>query len=200
MHRTNAEVGAFLHAAEGEIVCRLINPQIPYFNAGIYLQNKSKVGKVEEILGPVNKVYFTIKPDNGVNPTSFKVDDTFYIGTDKLLPLSRFLNEGKKPGGGAGRGAGRGAGGRGGTLFQSLSFFSFSPRTTANMYTHYKSFWILYYDIQVDVVVVEVLLDVDLVEDLQVEVLQGVDLVVDPLVEADLVGEEDSRRMKHEQI
>jgi H/ACA ribonucleoprotein complex subunit 1 len=114
------EVGAFIHSAEGEIVCRLTNANIPYFNAGIYLQNKSKVGKVEEVFGPVNKVYFTIKPDGGVSASSFQNDDKFYIGTDKLLPLSRFLNEGKKGGGkggpsrGGGRGGGRGgAGGRG---------------------------------------------------------------------------------------
>lgn len=89
---------------------------IPYFNAGIYLENKAKIGKVEEILGPVNKVFFSVKPDHGVNPSSFKADDKFYIGTDKLLPLSRFTNEAKGRGsGGAGRGRGPpGRGGRGG--------------------------------------------------------------------------------------
>jgi H/ACA ribonucleoprotein complex subunit 1 len=116
-------VGEFMHSAENEMVCRLTNVMIPYFNAGIYLENKAKIGKVEEVFGPINKVYFTIKPDNGVNAKSFKVDDKMYIGTDKLLPLSRFTNEGKKPAGGrgagrggpGGRGAGRGApGGRGG--------------------------------------------------------------------------------------
>lgn len=101
-----------MHSAENEMVCRLTNVMIPYFNAGIYLENKAKIGKVEEVFGPINKVYFTIKPDNGVNPKSFKVDDKMYIGTDKLLPLSRFTNEGKKPAGGRGAG-GRGAGGRG---------------------------------------------------------------------------------------
>ena len=64
--------GVFLHSAEGEMVCRLTNAMIPYFNAGIYLENKSKIGKVEEIFGPINKVYFTIKPDTGVNANSFK--------------------------------------------------------------------------------------------------------------------------------
>lgn len=96
------EVGAFMHDAEGEMVCRLTNPMIPYFNAGIYLQNKAKIGKVEEVFGPVNKVYFTIKPDSGVNAASFKPDDKVFIGTDKLLPLSRFTNEGKGSGGGRG--------------------------------------------------------------------------------------------------
>jgi H/ACA ribonucleoprotein complex subunit 1 len=109
-----SEVGAFIHSAENEMLCRLTHAMIPYFNAGIYLENKAKIGKVEEVLGPVNKVHFTIKPDSGVNPSSFKADDKVYIGTDKLLPLSRFTNEGKKGGGGGRGGAGRGGGGRGG--------------------------------------------------------------------------------------
>jgi H/ACA ribonucleoprotein complex subunit 1 len=102
----------FMHSAENEMVCRLTNAMVPYFNAGIYLENKAKIGKVEEVFGPVNKIYFTIKPDNGVNPSSFKSDDRVFIGTDKLLPLSRFTNESKS--GGGGRGGGRGGGGRGG--------------------------------------------------------------------------------------
>ncbi len=32
----------------------LAHPQIPYFNAPIYLQNKTQVGKVEEIFGTLN--------------------------------------------------------------------------------------------------------------------------------------------------
>jgi H/ACA ribonucleoprotein complex subunit 1 len=95
-------------------VCRLTHTMIPYFNAGIYLQNKSKVGRVEEVFGPINKVYFTIKPDMGVNPTSFRVEDKVYIGVDKLLPLTRFLNEGKGSGRSGGRVGGRGGAGRGG--------------------------------------------------------------------------------------
>lgn len=110
-------VGTFMHSAEGEMVCKLTNANIPYFNAGVYLENKSKIGKVEEVFGPVNKVYFTIKPDPGVKATSFKLDDKVYIGTDKLLPLSRFTNEGGRPKTPGGRGGGRGGrapGGRGG--------------------------------------------------------------------------------------
>jgi hypothetical protein len=36
--------------------CHASPLQIPYFNAPIYLENKSQVGKVEEILGPINSV------------------------------------------------------------------------------------------------------------------------------------------------
>lgn len=101
-----------MHDAEGEMVCRLTNSMIPYFNAGIYLENKSKVGKVEEVFGPVNKVYFTIKPDGGVVASSFQPDDRFFIGTDKLLSKERFTNE-KSAKSGGGRGGGRGGPGRG---------------------------------------------------------------------------------------
>lgn len=36
------EMGTFLHATEGEMVCESINTKIPYFNAPIYLENKVK--------------------------------------------------------------------------------------------------------------------------------------------------------------
>ena len=76
---TVLEMGAFLHPCEGDIVCRSINTKIPYFNAPIYLENKTQVGKVDEILGPLNEVYFTIKCSEGVQATSFKEGDKFYI-------------------------------------------------------------------------------------------------------------------------
>ncbi|GAQ34301.1 H/ACA snoRNP pseudouridylase subunit [Aspergillus tubingensis] len=127
------EMGTVMHSCEGEMVCESINPKIPYFNAPIYLENKTPIGKVDEVLGPINQVYFTIKPQEGIVATSFKPGDKVYIGGDKLLPLEKFLPKPKpapgaaKPkraGGGArggpmrgGRGGGRGApmrGGRGG--------------------------------------------------------------------------------------
>ncbi|KAI8142194.1 Gar1/Naf1 RNA binding region-domain-containing protein [Fennellomyces sp. T-0311] len=123
------EMGQFMHACEGEMVCKSINPKIPYFNAPIFLENKAQIGKVDEILGPLNEVYFTVKMQEGMQATSFKQDDKVYIGTDRLLPLERFLPKPKavntagkatglqgkveKRGGGRGGFGGRG-GGRGG--------------------------------------------------------------------------------------
>jgi H/ACA ribonucleoprotein complex subunit 1 len=117
-------MGSFVHPCEGDIVCRSINPKVPFFNAPIFLENKSLIGKVDEILGPMNEVYFTVKPTEGIQATSFKSGDKFYIGTDKLLPLERFLPKPKAVGvtkkksakGGAkpGRGGPGGARGRGG--------------------------------------------------------------------------------------
>ncbi|RMJ26300.1 hypothetical protein PHISP_02832 [Aspergillus sp. HF37] len=122
------EMGSFMHACEGEMLCESVNPKIPYFNAPIYLENKTPIGKVDEVMGPINQVYFTIKPQEGIVATSFKPGDKVYIGGDKLLPLEKFLPKPKaplgakkpagvgKPGARGGRGAARGAprGGRGG--------------------------------------------------------------------------------------
>ncbi|MCJ1392387.1 H/ACA snoRNP pseudouridylase subunit [Xylographa bjoerkii] len=115
------EMGSFVHACEGEMVCESVNPKIPYFNAPIYLENKTAIGKVDEILGPINQLYFTIKPQEGIVATSFKSGDKFYIGGDKLLPLEKFLPKPKPPPGAAkpkrAGGASRGGpmrGGRGG--------------------------------------------------------------------------------------
>ncbi|KAI0597140.1 Gar1/Naf1 RNA binding region-domain-containing protein [Biscogniauxia sp. FL1348] len=125
------EMGSFMHACEGEMVCESINPKIPQFNAAIFLENKTAVGKVDEVLGPLNQVYFTIKPSEGIQAASFKPGDKFYIGSEKLLPFERFLPRPKPPagapkvkkpsrggsGGFGGRGGGRGGpirGGRGG--------------------------------------------------------------------------------------
>ena len=47
------------------------------------------MGKVDEVLGPINQVYFTVKPQEGVVATSFHPGDKFFIGGDKLLPLER---------------------------------------------------------------------------------------------------------------
>lgn len=99
---TVLELGKFMHATEGEMVCESVNPKIPYFNAPIFLENKTQIGKLDEILGPLNQVFFTIKPQEGIQAASFKAGDKFYIGGDKLLPLERCVSMlacfGGKPG------------------------------------------------------------------------------------------------------
>jgi H/ACA ribonucleoprotein complex subunit 1 len=119
-----------MHPCEGDMVYESTNTKIPYFNAPIYLENKvpisclaltkSLIGKVDEILGPMNQVYFTVKPAEGIVATSFPKGAKVYIGGDKLLPLDRFLPKPKTPGAkrpsarGARGGAGGGMRGRGG--------------------------------------------------------------------------------------
>lgn len=81
-----------MHAVEEEMLCTTtMAEKVPKFNAPIYLENKSQIGKVDEILGPINEVYFTIKPGPGMLASSFKKGDKVYIAGDMTLPLERFL-------------------------------------------------------------------------------------------------------------
>jgi H/ACA ribonucleoprotein complex subunit 1 len=98
-HPPLAEMGSFMHAVEDEMLCAsLVSDKVPYFNAPIYLQNKSVIGKVDEILGPINEVYFSVKMGEGMVANSFKKGDKVYIGSDKLLPIERFLPKPKGTG------------------------------------------------------------------------------------------------------
>ncbi|XP_068650866.1 putative H/ACA ribonucleoprotein complex subunit 1-like protein 1 [Aristolochia californica] len=111
------EVSAFMHACEGDAVAKLTNEKVPFFNAPIYLQNKTQIGKVDEIYGPINDSYFSIKMMEGIIATSYAKGDRFYIDPAKLLPLTRFLPQPKGQAQAAtrgGRGGGRGGGFRGG--------------------------------------------------------------------------------------
>jgi hypothetical protein len=47
--------GAFSHPCEGDMVCKAtLGDRVPYFNAPIFLENKTPIGKVDEIFGPLN--------------------------------------------------------------------------------------------------------------------------------------------------
>ncbi|KAL2923224.1 putative H/ACA ribonucleoprotein complex subunit 1-like protein 1 [Bienertia sinuspersici] len=108
------EISTFVHACEGEAVTKLTHEKIPYFNAPIYLQNKTQIGKVEEIFGPINESFFSVKMMEGIVATSYSAGDKFYIDPAKLLPLARFLPQPKGAQGARGGGRGGGFGGRGG--------------------------------------------------------------------------------------
>ena len=45
------ECGQLMHECESEMVCKVSHKEskIPHFNAGIYLENKKKIGKVDEV-------------------------------------------------------------------------------------------------------------------------------------------------------
>ncbi len=95
------ELGLFLHPCEGDMVCVKADSQakVPYFNAPIYTKNNAVIGRVDEILGPMTRYMFTVKLQEGIIATSFKPNDKVYVGTDKLLPMDRFVPKPKIPGG-----------------------------------------------------------------------------------------------------
>merc|ERR1712054_734712 len=89
----------------------------PYFNAPIYLENKEQIGKIDEILGSITNVMFSVKTSEGIAASSYKDGDKVYINPMKLLPLERFLPQPKgaiSKSGGKGKGkGGKGKGGKG---------------------------------------------------------------------------------------
>lgn len=101
---------------------------VPYFNAPIFLENKSQIGKIDEIFGTLRDYSVSVKLSDNMNASSFVPKQKLFIDPAKLLPLQRFLPQppkvkiGKKKGdksggggdssrGGFGRGGGRGGGG-----------------------------------------------------------------------------------------
>ncbi len=107
------ELGEVTHSCEEELLCRCTNPKVPYFNGRVFLENKTQIGQVDEILGPINNFSFSIKMKEGMKASSFKEGSKVYIDPMQLLPLDRFLSKPptKKLDGMPGA---RGRGGRGG--------------------------------------------------------------------------------------
>jgi H/ACA ribonucleoprotein complex subunit 1 len=99
-----------LHTCEGDLVCKNTVPDIPYFNAPIFMENKTQLGKIEEIFGSLTDAvssaitshrfdvrrsctapqHFTVKLGEGFPASSFKVGDKVYVDPYKMLPLDRF--------------------------------------------------------------------------------------------------------------
>ncbi|KAN0053372.1 hypothetical protein ACTA71_009822 [Dictyostelium dimigraforme] len=120
----NIEIGVFSHVCEEQIVCKLTaTEQVPKFNCKVLSSSKNTIGSVDEIFGPINKVFFSVKLDSGVQATSFKENDKIYVDSNSVLPIKIFLEEPKPvakvpktPGAGGARGGRGGArGGRGGS-------------------------------------------------------------------------------------
>ena len=67
------EVGTFMHACEEYIIIKNhIKDKVPIFNRPLYLENKSKIGVIDDVFGPIADFMFSVKCDTGVKPTSFK--------------------------------------------------------------------------------------------------------------------------------
>ncbi|OAF69966.1 H/ACA ribonucleoprotein complex subunit 1-like protein 2 [Intoshia linei] len=123
------EIGFLSQPCENQIVLKSTHSKIPYFNAPIYLDNKVQIGKIDEIFGPINEVYFSVTLVENTKASSYSNGQKFFIDPGKLLPLSRFVGDqpksrpsfGSRVGGGRGfssrgfsRGRGSFRGGRGG--------------------------------------------------------------------------------------
>lgn len=101
---------------------------VPYFNAPIFLENKSQIGKIDEIFGTLRDYSVSVKLGENMQASSFIPKQKLFIDPAKLLPLNRFLPQPPKPKGigkkkkGEKGAAGNGGGDRGGFGMKRLSF------------------------------------------------------------------------------
>lgn len=118
-----------MHSVEGMMFCKSnLTNQVPFY-CRVFKDNKAELGKIDEIMGPINEVYFSVKTNDGVNASSFKSGETIFADPTTLKDLHIFLPKPakgeKKPtarGGAAGRGGAGGRGGFGGSAGRGGSF------------------------------------------------------------------------------
>ena len=85
-------VGTVMNACEEYIVIHNnVANKVPMFNRPIYLENKTKVGVIDDVFGPINDFMFSVKCDNGFKPNSFKEGSKVYMNPEHFLFFSTFL-------------------------------------------------------------------------------------------------------------
>ena len=84
-------IAEFSHACEGLLICNVLGGNVPLLMRSIYLQNKNKIGKVDDVFGPMNKPGLAIKPDEGVKAESFKQGDKLYADPQQTRATQFFM-------------------------------------------------------------------------------------------------------------
>lgn len=117
--------GYYDYSCQDDLVLKVEIEDVPYFNAPIFLENKSQIGKVDEIFGNLRDYSVSVKLGDNMKVSSFTPKQKLYIDPGKLLPLNRFLP--KPPGqkGSGGRGGPRGGVQKRGGVSLKVSCLSF---------------------------------------------------------------------------
>ena len=72
-------LGNMSHTCQDDLVLKVTQADVPYFNAPIYLENKEQVGKIDEIFGNLRDYFVSVKLSDTVKAKSFKKDQTLFI-------------------------------------------------------------------------------------------------------------------------
>jgi len=89
--------GYFDFTCQDDLVLKAEIEDVPYFNAPIFLENKSQIGKIDEIFGTLRDYSVSVKLSDNMKATSFVPKQKLFIDPAKLLPLQRFLPQPPKP-------------------------------------------------------------------------------------------------------
>ncbi|KAH7980191.1 hypothetical protein HPB49_013701 [Dermacentor silvarum] len=94
----NAEFAYLSHPCQDDLVAKVTDERVPFFNAPLYLENKQQIGKVDEIFGPIKD--YRDSPSSNLAPRpaapgkskrtaskSFKVSRRFLIGSARHVTV-----------------------------------------------------------------------------------------------------------------
>ena len=91
------QVGTVMHACEEYIVLKnQIQDKVPIFNRPLYLDNKTKIGVIDDVFGPIDQFMFSVKCDTGMKPNSFKEGQKIFMNPEHFLYMNRFLPQPKQ--------------------------------------------------------------------------------------------------------
>ncbi len=117
-------VAKYQQTVEGLMCCYIMEKKVPLLMRSIYKENKTLIGKVDDVFGPVTAPGIAIKPVEGVKGESFSEGEVVYADPYELRDITFFMpkpavpksrkplgQQGFKPPrqGGGGRGGFRGA-------------------------------------------------------------------------------------------
>ena len=127
-------LGEYTHTCEDFMICKAITQDVPLINRPVYKEDKTKIGVVDEVFGPINSYGFSVKLDEGVKATSFKVGLNVFTDPYHLKTVDFFQHKPKpKNATGTGPGIAKGPnsiakGGRGGFRGAPRGGFRGAPR------------------------------------------------------------------------
>lgn len=76
-----------------EVVCKLTHKDIPYFNAPVYNEKHTEIGKIDDVLGRVDSPMFSVTPLENLSPESFTIGQrVIYLLLYIICSFSRFLS------------------------------------------------------------------------------------------------------------
>jgi len=68
-------IATYDKTVEGLMCCYVLGSQVPLLMRSIYMENKTLIGKVDDVFGPMTAPGIAIKPAEGVKGESFKSGD-----------------------------------------------------------------------------------------------------------------------------
>lgn len=113
----NIEAGIFVRKSNGTGVFKLStsNGNVPLTQTYLFDSHNNQVGKIQDVFGPLDDVYFNLAPEDPKYLDTLKEGDKIFCPSDRCHEEAFYINDQptKRGGRGGGRGGQRGGGGGG---------------------------------------------------------------------------------------